>query len=214
MKNILIPALLFLVGSTHVHSEAQSTAPVAGKDYVEIANGAPLESTDDKVVVEEFFNYICPACYGFEPLFSAWAKKLPSYVKLEHIPASFRPDFEQYSRAFYAAQFFDLVDKTHEAVYEAIHRTHELPAEGDKPDEKRIAAFYAKFGVDAKEFLATMQGFDVSFKVSRAMKHMQDMRIPSTPSIVINGRYLVRGASYQDMLRIADYLIMKEHAGK
>jgi thiol:disulfide interchange protein DsbA len=29
---------------------------------------------------------------------------------------------------------------------------------------------------------------------------------------VINGRYLVRGNSYQDMLRIADYLIEKERA--
>jgi thiol:disulfide interchange protein DsbA len=39
---------------------------------------------------------------------------------------------------------------------------------------------------------------------------MQRTRIPSTPSIVVNGRYLVRGDTYADMLRIASYLIEKE----
>jgi thiol:disulfide interchange protein DsbA len=41
---------------------------------------------------------------------------------------------------------------------------------------------------------------------------MQRSRIPSTPSIVVNGRYLVQGDTYADMLRNADYLIEKERA--
>jgi thiol:disulfide interchange protein DsbA len=213
MKSILIPALaIFLAGaSTPMH--AQSPEPVAGRDYIEIPNGRPLEPADEGVVVvEEFFNYICPACNAFEPYFVAWTAELPSYVKLVHIPATFRADFVQYARAYYAAQTFGLADETHKAVYDAIHRTHVIPAEGDQPDEEKIAEFYADFGVDKDEFLARMQSFGVDVNVRRATEHMKRSKIPSTPSLVINGRYLVRGQTYPDMLRIASYLIETEHA--
>ena len=212
MKRKVFLALLFLVGSTFIPVQAQQNVPVAGKDYIEIPNGSPLEPADGKVVVEEYFNYICPACSSFEPLFAAWARKLPSYVKLEYVPAAFRADFAQYARAYYAAQSFGLVDKTHEAVYRAIHHDHSLPAEGDKPDDKRIAAFYSRFGVDAQKFLSVMQSFGVDSKIRRVNEHMRRSKIPSTPSIVINGRYLVKGNSFKDKLRIADYLIKKEHS--
>ena len=43
---------------------------------------------------------------------------------------------------------------------------------------------------------------------------MQRSRVSGTPSLVVNGRYLVRGQSTQDMLRIASYLIEKEHNKK
>jgi thiol:disulfide interchange protein DsbA len=210
MKSLLVSALLLLVLPAH----AQSPEPVAGKDYIEIPNGRPLEPADGRVVVEEFFNYICPACYSFEPFFGAWTKRLPAYVKLQLVPASFRPDFEQYARAYYAAQALGVADKTHAAVYDAIHRAHSLPAEGERPDEERIAKFYAGFGVDAQEFLAAMRSFGVESRIRRAHEYMKRSRVANTPSLIIDGRYLVRGTSFQDMLRIASYLIEKEHASQ
>jgi len=193
-------------------AQAEPPAPAPGKDYVEIPNGSPLEPSETQVVVEEYFNYACPGCNGFEPRFVAWAKQLPPYVRLDHVPAAFRPDFVQYARAYYAAQALGVADKAHQAVYDGIHRTRTLPGEGQKPDEARIARFYADFGVDADAFLAAMQSFGVNVKVRRATEHMQRIKIPETPSIVINGRYLVRGATVDDTLRIASALIEQEHA--
>jgi thiol:disulfide interchange protein DsbA len=213
MKTPTLTALLMLLAVVTAGAQAQSPEPVAGKDFVEIPNGRPLEPADGKVVVEEFFNYICPACNGFEPVFQAWQAKLPDYVKVVHIPASFRADFVPYARAYYAAETFGLADKTHQAVYNAIHREHKLPAEGDKPDDKKIAAFYADYGVSADDFLAAMHSFGVDVKVRKATQHMQQCMVASTPSIVVNGRYLVQGRTYADMLRIASSLIEKEHAG-
>jgi len=212
MRTTAISAMLVLLAGVFSAARAQSPTPVAGTDYIEISNGRPLDPVAGVVGVEEFFNYICPACNAFEPLFVAWAAKLPSDVKLVHVPASFRADFVQYAKAYYAAQTLNVAEKSHAAVYQAIHRGRTLPAEGQRPDDEKIAAFYADYGVDAQQFLAVMRSFAVDVKVRRAADHMTRTRIPSTPSVVINGRYLVRGNSYQDMLRIADYLIEKERA--
>jgi protein dithiol oxidoreductase (disulfide-forming) len=212
MKSSMIPALLVLAASVVGSAQAQTAAPVAGKDYTEIPNGRPLDPADGVVVVEEFFNYICPACNSFEPTFVAWSAKLPPYAKVVHIPATFRADFMQYAKAYYAAEALGLVDKTHHDVYEAIHVKHAIPAEGDRPDEEKVAAWYANYGVSKDVFLSTMRSFGVNVKVNRATEHMTKNRVPSTPSIVVNGRYLVKGTTWDDTLRIASFLIEKERA--
>jgi len=212
VRNIAFSTLLVLLAGAFSPARAEAQTPVAGKDYVEITNGRPLDPAAGVVVVEEFFNYICPACNSFEPIFVAWAAKLPAGVKLVHVPATFRADFVPYAKAYYAAQSLNIAEKAHAAVYEGIHRTRTLPAEGQRPNEERIAEFYADYGVTAEQFLAVMRSFAVDVKVRRATEHMTRSRVPSTPSIVINGRYLVRGDTYGDMLRIADYFIEKERA--
>jgi len=212
MKHAVLALISILLVSTG--AQAQTAQLVAGKDYAEIPNGKPLDPVDGKIVVEEMFNYVCPACFRFEPRFVAWQKKLPPYVAVVHIPASFRPDFVQYAHAFYAAQAFNLVDKTHEAVYDAVHVKKTLPAEGEKPDEDKIAAFYAGYGVDKAQFLSAMQSFGVDVKVRRATEYMTRAKVPATPSLVVNGRYLVKGSTDEEMLAIASALIEKEHSGK
>lgn len=209
MRTTVLSAMLVMLAAVGT-ARAQAPAPVAGTDYIEISNGRPLDPADGVVVVEEFFNYICPACNAFEPLFVSWASKVPADVKVVHVPATFRADFVQYAKAYYAAQSLNVAEKAHADVYEAIHRTRSLPAEGQRPNEERIAEFYASYGVSEEQFLAAMRSFAVDLKVKRATEYMTRIRVPSTPSIVVNGRYLVRGQTYADMLRIADYLIAKE----
>lgn len=213
MKNSIKSTLLILLVSVCIPLQSQAQTPVAGTDYLEIPDGKPLEAADGKIVVEEFFSYICPACYAFEPFFLDWKSKLPAYVQVNPIPATFRPDFEMYARVYYTAESFDLIEKSHAAMYDAVHRLHTLPGEGEKFDENKIAQFYAQYGVDPDKFIAALKGFSINVKVRRATEHMKRSRIPSTPSIVVNGRYLVRGRTYDDMLRIASYLIEKERSG-
>jgi thiol:disulfide interchange protein DsbA len=212
MKRVAVTVLSLLFAIPFGLAQAQSAAPVAGKDYVEIPNGRPLDAVEGTVIVEEYFNYICPACNGFEPLLVAWAGKLPPYAKLVRIPATFRPDFMQYAKAYYAAEAFGIVDKTHHAVYEAIHTTHKLPAEGDPVDEEKIAAFYSDYGVSKADFLNAMHGFGVDVKIKKATDHMTKSKVPSTPALIVNGRYLVKGQTYTDMFNVANALIEKEHA--
>lgn len=213
MKTLFVSVLLAVmaIASSPLYAESSGRALIAGLDYIEIPNGAPLEPAEGKVVVEEFFNYACPACDSFEPLFAPWAAKQPAWVKVVHIPAAFRPDFLPYAKAYYAADALGLVDKTHEAVYDAIHQTHQLPGEGAKIDDKVIAAFYANYGVSAEKFLSTMQSFTIDLKVRKATEHLQHSKVSSTPSLLVDGKYLVRGRTYADMLWIAGALVQKAH---
>lgn len=213
VKLLIVSVLLLVVTNLSFSAEAKSPERtlIPGLDYVKIQDGKPLEAANGKIVVEEFFNYACPVCDNFEPWFAPWVAKQPSWVKVVHVPAAFRSDFLPYAKAFYAAQALGLIDKTHEAVYDAIHLTHKLPGEGMRIDDKSIASFYAQYGVSAKTFLAEMQSAAVAGAVHRATEHLKQSKVMGTPSLLIDGRYLVRGRNFPDMLWIASALIEKEH---
>lgn len=208
---LVLSAVVAIASSSSAFADSSGRTLIRGLDYIEIQGGKPLHPADGKVVVEEFFNYACPICDDFEPLFAPWAANLPSWVKVVYIPAAFRPDFVPYAQAFYAAKALGLVSKTHEAVYNAIHETHKLPGEGMRADDKAIADFYSNYGISAAKFLATMHSAAVTRQIKEATRHLQKSKVRGTPSLLINGRYLVRGRNFPDMLWIAHALIEKVH---
>jgi thiol:disulfide interchange protein DsbA len=192
----------------------QGPAPVAGTDYLDIEGGQPWQPVAGKIEVAEMFNYICPACYAFDPNLRSWKAKQPADVNLVYVPAQFRPDFVPYAKAFFAAQSLGIEEKSHQAVYEAIHVKHSIPAEGVPPDEAKVAAFYTQYGVSAEQFLNTMKSFAVTGQINKANQFMARSKVEGTPTLIVNGKYLVKGRSWDDMLRIADHLIAKERAAQ
>lgn len=192
----------------------QGSAPVAGTDYVDIEGGQPWQPVAGKIEVAEMFNYICPACYSFDPALRNWKAKQPADVNLVYVPAQFRPDFVPYAKAFFAAQSLGIEEKSHQAVYEAIHVKHSIPAEGVPPDEAKVAAFYTQYGVSAEQFLNTMKSFAVTGQINKANQFMARSKVEGTPTLIVNGKYLVKGRNWDDMLRIADHLIAKERAAQ
>lgn len=185
--------------------------PTAGVDYVELANGQPYAPPNGQVEVAEVFGYVCSHCANFEPLFLAWKGKLPADVKISLVPAALGGAWVTYAQAFYAAQTLGVLEQSHEAVFSALHRQHSLsPA----ATPEQIGSFYAQFGVDPKIFTSTMQGFAVGASIDRSRRFAVRSRIEGTPSLVIDGRYLVavdrRG--YGQMLRTAEYLIAQRRA--
>lgn len=189
-------------------------ALVPGTDYVDIQGGQPFDPLDGKIEVVEVFGYVCPACNAFQSSVRAWKAKLPADVRVTYVPAMFGPDWTPYAHAFYAAESLGLVDKTHDAVYDAIHNKNSLPGEGEKPTAAPIAAFYANYGVSAEQFTNAMNSFAINGKLNKAKQFAIRSQITGTPTLIVNGKYLVKGRSWDDMLRIADHLIAQERAAK
>src|SRR6478736_1710812 len=146
-------------------AQASTGAPVAGTDYVLIQGGQPYAPLNGKIEVVEVFNFICPACARFEPLLGAWKKTLPADVRLTFVPADFNAQWHIYAQAYFVADATGLDAKTHDAVFNAIHIEHALPGESDPPDARKVAAFYAKYGADPKQFIDAMSSFTVDAKL-------------------------------------------------
>lgn len=191
-----------------------SSALVPGVDYAVIPNGQPYQPINGKIEVVEVFGYVCPACAQFEPAFTAWKAKAPADVHVTYVPAPFGPQWIPYARAYYVAESMGLVDRTHTAMFHAIHLEQSLPGEGKQPDEAAVAAFYGKHGADAKRFLADMHSFSTEAKVNRGKQFMIRAGVGGTPTLVVGGKYRVTGGrSWEDILRITDQLIEMERAG-
>ncbi|CTP92089.1 thiol:disulfide interchange protein [Xanthomonas translucens pv. poae] len=186
--------------------------PVAGTDYVDIPGGQPFQPTNGKIEVAEVFGYVCPACARFQPQIGPWKAGLASDVHFVYVPAMFGGPWDDYARAFYAAEALGVQEKTHEALYKAIHVDETLKGERGRDSVQDIAGFYAKYGVDPKQFADTMGSFAVSTKTNRAKQFAMRSGVTGTPSLIINGKYLVKGKNYDDILRIADHLIARERA--
>ena len=160
----------------------------------------------------EVFGYVCPACANFQPVVSAWKAKLPADVRFTYVPALFGGTWDDYARAFYAAESMGLVDKTHDALYQAIHIDHTLKGERGRDSVEDIAGFYARYGADPKQFASTMSSFAVNARTNKAKQFAVRSQISGTPSLIVDGKYLVKGTSYENMLHNADVLIARERA--
>jgi thiol:disulfide interchange protein DsbA len=189
---------------------------VAGTDYVEIPNGQPFATTDGRIEVAEIFGYTCGHCAAVQPTVRAMKAKLPPDVNVVYIPAPFGGSWDNFAKAYYAAEAMGLLDKTHDAMFRAIHIDRTLKGMSGNDTPEQIAAFYAAYGADAGQFSSSMQSFAVATKVNRARQYINGAFAngdnPSTPTFLVNGKYRVKGRSQEDMFRILNQLIVAERA--
>lgn len=183
--------------------------PVEGEDYVLIDGGQPYAPLAGKVEVAEVFGYTCPHCAHFEPTLEAWTAKQPAYVRVTPVPAAFGGFWDAFARAYFAADTLGVAKRSHRAMFDAIHSGTPCP-QNVAPEE--LAAFYVAYGVPQQRFIDTLKSAAVEDKVKAAREFATRAKIPGTPALVVNGRYLITARDYTDMLRVADYLIAREHA--
>lgn len=187
-----------------------------GVDYIVIPNGQPYAPLDGKVEVAEAFGYGCPHCAHFEPILDAWKAKLPGNVRFVSVPAPFGGPWDTFARAYFAAEAAGLADKTHDAMFSAIHTEHTLPPEATAD---QIAAFYAQHGADTTAFASTMRSFAIDAKLNHARQFMGRTQVPDsppigTPMMIVNGKYRVDAGEggYEKMLDTVDKLVALESA--
>ncbi|WP_126944465.1 thiol:disulfide interchange protein DsbA/DsbL [Xanthomonas sp. BRIP62409] len=188
----------------------KNAPPVEGDDYIVIDGGQPYAPLAGKVEVTEVFGYTCPHCAHFEPTLEAWVAKQPSYVRFTPVPAAFGGFWDAFARAYFAADILGVAKRSHRAMFEAIHEKQTVPTQNVAPEE--LAAFYAGYGVPQQRFIETYKSQAVDARLDATREFAKRSKLPGTPAIIINGRYLIGARNYPDMLRVADYLIAREHA--
>ena len=200
MRAILL-SLSLLIASAFAPTHAQQAALpglTEGVDYKRIDGGKPYRAVPGKIEVAEVFAYWCSHCAHFAPMLETWKRDLPKNVQLVYVPSALDLS-DDYARFHFAADAAKALPVLHSRLFAAIHETGELPKAAQLP---QIAAYGARVqGVNTKALAAALKD---SKAIEAKMQYAHDFavrsQIPGTPSLVVDGRYLVLGNSYQGLL--------------
>lgn len=220
MRRILL--LLSFVLALAQTASAETTW-VSGQHYFPIRPAQPT-STPGKVEVVEVFSYGCPACFQFYPLADELKASLPSNAQMVYVPASWlaAEDWPVFQRAFFAAQALGLVDRTHDAMFDAIWKTRELAISDPKTNRMKnplpsiadVAKFYAKIAqIKPEAFVDAANSFGVESSMKRADNQIKAYQAEETPTLIVNGKYRLtpRSAGGADQtIELVKWLVAKE----
>ena len=185
---------------------AQAAAYVAGKDYRVLDN--PETISGDAIIVREFFWYGCPHCNVLDPHMEKWAKTKDKDVVFFRTPAALNPVWEANARGFYSAQLLGFEDKTHAALFDAIHK------DGKKLfDQSSLSKWYASKGVNEKKFNSLYNSFAVGTKIGRSQAGAKRYQLSGVPAVVVQGKYVVTGEDAK-VPKVVEYLVDKARAEK
>lgn len=196
IKNLL--AILVLLISTQAFAE-----PVAGREY-KLVDPPQGTSSGNKIEVLEFFFYGCSHCFHLHPELTAWERKMPKDVDLVLVPTVFNPNWEPMAYTYYALEVLGQNQKLHNDLFEAWNlKNMTLVNEAD------ISAFVGKFGVDSKKFGEAYHSFGVQSKIMRSKQLTQAYRISGTPTMIVDGKYLITGLQPAESIKVMDELVNK-----
>ena len=202
IKGLLVAAALFVSGAAFADAQL-------GKDYSLL--NPPQPTSTKKIEVLEFFFYGCSHCFHLHPLLSAWEKTMPKDVELTFVPTVFRDSWEPMANTYYALESLGQQQQLHDALYRAWNEQNMALV-----DEDKIADFVAKHGVDRAKFTAAYNSFAMQSKVMRAKQMIRSYGISGTPTLVVDGKYVIVGLQPEDTIRaLKDVIVMarKEHRG-
>ena len=189
---------------------AQAEEYKEGVQYQRITQQAT--DSGNKVEVLEFFWYGCPHCNAFDPILEKWIENKPSNTEFKRVPAVFRPEWKVHARTYYALQVMGAGEKYHGKIFKEMHKNKKRLDTLDA-----MTDFLVKQGVNKDEFTSAYNSFSVDNMVRKVIKQLQGYKISGVPAMAVAGKYVVSGksaGSYENMIRIVNYLIKKETTAK
>jgi thiol:disulfide interchange protein DsbA len=221
-------ASVLLLGLAFAHlAPAADDVFESGKQYFPVEPAQPV-SNPGKAEVVEVFSYACPACNLFQPGMQKLKAALGANTDFVYVPAAFRADedWPVFQRAYYTAQALGIVDKSHDAMFDAIWKddgplrisdaTTHKPVK-TMPTIDDVAKFFTKFGVKAEDAVGVANSFAINTKMKRADAMLKAYGVESTPTLIVNGKYRLTAqsaGSVDKVVLLVKFLIAKDGAAK
>ena len=183
MKKIILLILPLLIQS-YSTTICSASKPLEGKEYNVI--GINNKKVNSDIVVDEFFSYACPHCYTFQPIINSWKKNKPNGVKFIQTPAVFNDRMIPMAKVFFSLEELDLLTPLHISFYKAIHEKQKKLF----TREAIFKWFESKKDVDFEKFKTTFDSFSIQSKVNTAKKKARKYKLPGTPYIIVNGKFI------------------------
>lgn len=208
MRALMLVLTLLLASALPAYAQPAPVLPrlTDGVEYNAIEGGKPFQQHGPgKIEVVEVFAYTCPHCAHMQPKLEAWQATLPKSVVVSYMHAAFQPE-DPFMLGYLAADAAKAVPLTHHRMFAALHETSELPMNANL---QQVTAFYLRMpGVNGKAFNAALADKSSLGRKMRSTREFQ-MRsnLQGTPALIVDGRYLVRGNSYENLLANARKII-------
>ncbi len=194
---------------------ATPTAPIRtdwkyaeGQHFQRLNSAQGVSGPPDSIEVTEVFWYGCDACRRFEPLLASWEETLPADVRFVRIPVIWdNPTYKFHARIFYTAEALGVLEQTHWDTFNSIIDRRSLNSEDS------VQAFFAEYGVPAEEFQKHFRSFATESKLGKAAQLVRRYRVTSTPTMVVNGKYVATGPeirSWGMILDVVEELVARE----
>jgi thiol:disulfide interchange protein DsbA len=179
---------------------------VEGEHYQLVDN--PRRIRGDQIEVMEFFSYACIHCYNFDPDLTDWVDAQGDRVNFVRMPAVANEYWRLLGRHYFTLEALDEVEGKHMAFFREIH-----DARKTFPTPEALAASYASSEEGQTAYLQAFNSTEVTSELTRADQMARRLKIASVPTIVVQGKYIVRTTREigpKRMLDVMDYLIVKE----
>ena len=163
-----------------------------------------------KIEVIEFFSYGCPHCNEFYPMISAWAAKQPKDVVFKRVATGLgRTAWTNLAKTYYVLESTGDLKRLDGPLFHAIHEER-LPLF----DEKSIGEWVGKHGVDPVKFNTAFESFGVNTKLNHAEEMVENYKIDGVPALAVDGKYLILGTSFEQLLANTDAVVAKVRADR
>lgn len=164
----------------------------------------------DRLAVIEFFSFSCSYCKQLDSSFTQWGGTLPKAIRFEKMPACLSWNDNVAAYAFYAAKYMNknLFPRYLELCYELIQGRSFEPASAKTYHEAARLAGYDVGAFERALFVPELQVF-----VKRAFEATRGYQIEFTPSIAIDGQYVIHSGvtsgDYEQLFQVANGLISR-----
>jgi thiol:disulfide interchange protein DsbA len=199
---------------------ASPANPVEDAEYKILSTSQSVTAAGKKIEVIEFFMYHCSTCHELAPQLADWVNKQGDNIAFRrlHVPPSDQQDAQ--THLFLTLEALGKEDAMYSKVMRYWHiEHHELSTDQDNIE------WAANHGLDKTQFTDAYFSFSVMSKLQSATRLAKNYQISSTPSLVIDGRFLTSPELIQNsnktlnaeelnkaLLQVADVLVEKAKA--
>ena len=192
--------------SAHAQTASATSTIQQMPDVVTLSNPervqakAPKNSTE----VAVFFSYTCSHCGFFSPKLSTWEKQQDSSVRIIYLPVSWNSSMIAPQRLFFTLQKLNRLD-LHQRVFA------DLKDDSDHlSNTSSVLRWAVAQGIPEQEWLDAYTSQEVTQNALQAQEAFQRFERSGTPSIVVNGRYVL--IQSPNVLKTLDKVIQLEKA--
>ena len=164
------------------------------------------KNASSRPVVTEFFSYVCPHCYSFQPLMKELEQRHPE-VQFNKVPVAFlgKDMGPVLQRAYGAAVLLKVEDTLTPVIFDQIHNQKNMPK-----GISDIKATFVENGVTEKDFDGVINSFALNGMIAKFDKTTDKFDVHGTPTVIVNDKYELNMSeigSADRFYEVVDYLL-------